>query len=353
VTASYPTGVNVCLLTGAICSLAPPIAVSYTPNTLFVSNGNNNILEYTLPLSTAETPSTTLAMSQPPGPLAKDTNGNVFVATSSNPTTLAEISPPYSAITLSNSSGGPGVYGLAVAPNGDVALTAGFGGTFSVYAPPYSGTPTTNSSAAFGESYAVATDASSNVYVSYETGHVCSFIAPYTASASACTATSTTPYSMLASGNDLFVGELSSIQVFALPLTANALPIATLTSGVSYVKSLTLDNDGNLWVANAESGLGSVEEFAAPLSTGESPSVTLSMPSPGHSSYEPFDLAFDSEGNLYVLNHLQQGQAQGGGLLEFSSPITSSSVPAVALEAGALSQPLHLTAVPTHFTVSP
>jgi hypothetical protein len=356
VTASYPQGTNACLQTGAICTLSPQISVAHTPAMVFATNSNaNDVLAYTLPLSGATQTPSTFAIDDPV-PMAKDADDDVFVATSNAPTELAEIAPPYTAITLTNTLGGSYPYGMAVAPDLDVLVTVS-GGAFDAYAAPYASAPSSNATGPLPLAYAVATDATNNAYVTYAStdGEVCGFAAPFTAAPFACTTTATKPYAALVSGSTLLVGELSGIEIFSLPLTASATPIATLSSGVSYVKDMALDASGDLWVANAEggTGLGSVEEFAAPLSNGESPSVTLSMPSAGHASYDTFGVALDSQGNLYVLNALTQAQSTGGGLLEFTAPVTSSSTPAVVIETSTFNHPTALTTVASHFTVTP
>ena len=117
-------------------------------------------------------------------------------------------------------------------------------------------------------------------------------------------------------------------------MTASSTPIATLSSGIGSAYRSAVDASGNLWVANQNGGAsfhGSIEEFTKPFSTGETPTVTISMPVGGGSTSDnPWGIAFDAAGNLYVTN--RSGGAGNGGLLEFSPPITSASTPTVAIE---------------------
>lgn len=102
---------------------------------------------------------------------------------------------------------------------------------------------------------------------------------------------------------------------------------------------IAIDSSGNLWVA--DSANGRVLEFKAPLSTGEAASIVLgesNFTSPGYSNAcsgsntvnpscltNPWALAFDSSGNLWVSDNSQYR------ILEFKAPFTNGENASIAL----------------------
>ncbi|MGI0078566.1 MAG: NHL repeat-containing protein [Nitrososphaerales archaeon] len=102
---------------------------------------------------------------------------------------------------------------------------------------------------------------------------------------------------------------------------------------------IAFDSSGNLWVADTTNGR--VLEFKAPLSTGEAASIVLgesNFTSPGYSNScfgsltvnpscldNPWGLAFDSSGNLWVSDNTQYR------ILEFKTPFTNGENASVAL----------------------
>jgi len=361
ITASYPSGeTNACTQSGAVCSLPSAITATNSDGAAFVANySDSNVLGFTLPLtSSTQAPAYSIPLSYA-FLLAADASGNLFAASYASPAaTVEEISPPYSAATVTNSLGGDDPYQMAVAPNGDLALanTSGSAGG-SLYLSPFSASATPASlTSGLSTPYGVAFDASNNLYFgNYSTSSVTMLAPPYTTATPVTVGTTSYPYSLTISGSTLFVGEGSNVDVFTLPLTGSSTPTAKISSGINSVYRMAVDASGNLWVANDSGGVnskGSIEEFTTPFSTGESPSVTISMPVGGGStSYEPWNIAFDSAGNLYVTN--SSGGATSGGLLEFSPPITNSSTPAVAIETSNLDALYDLAITPGTFSVTP
>ncbi len=356
VAASYPAGEsNACTQTGAVCSLSAAVTAKVSaPMAMVANQSNNTVLGYTLPLTSAtQSPAVSIPLSVAYR-LTEDASGNVFAANYGSPESVLEIPPPYTSATLTNSLGGDDSFQMAVAPNGDLALanfTGSAGG--SLYTPPYTGAPTTLSNG-LSSPYGVAFDASNNLYFANSGASTLTMLAPPYTGAPTTVSISSVAYGLTVSGTTLFVGKSAAVDIFSLPLTASSTPIATLSSGISGVHRSAVDASGNLWVANDTGGAsyeGSIEEFTKPFTTGEAPAVTILMPvGGGSSSYNPFGIAFDAAGNLYVTN--TSGGAGSGGLLEFSPPITSASKPTVAIETANLNSLYDLVITPS-FSVTP
>ena len=356
VSASFPAGEsNACTQSGAVCSLSSAVTAEAGAPMAAIANGyTNSVLGYTLPLTSAtQAPAVSIALPSA-HVLTMDSSGNLFAASSSSPATVLEIPAPYTAAKVTNSLGGRYSRQIAVAPNGDLALANGGSIGGSLYAPPYTAAPiglVNGLSSPFG----VAFDASNNLYfANYSLSQVAILAPPYTGTPVTVSTTSA-PYGLSVSGGTLFVGESSDVDVFSLPLTGASTPIATLSNGIDRSFRTAVDASGNLWVANAFGGAnleGSIEEFTKPFSTGEAPAVTISMPIGGTStSYYPLGIAFDSAGDLYVVN--TYGGTNRGGLLEFSPPITSSSTPKYAIETSNLSSTYDIVITPPTFLVTP
>jgi len=107
----------------------------------------------------------------------------------------------------------------------------------------------------------------------------------------------------------------------------NPPPTFTLTgspavSGPTYA----IVYNGNLWVSDF--GANKVNEYAAPYTANEAPTLTFPVTSPAQ-------LAFDSAGNLWV------GSFYAGDVYEFDSPITNGESPSVTLSG--MNQPQGVT----------
>jgi hypothetical protein len=367
VTASYPTGqTNACTETGAVCSLTSAATATYSSGSAFMPNYEaNDLLGYTLPLtSNTQAPFTTISgvAEYPYWGIALNSNTSEVFSWGywEGNTTLVGVLPPYTAASVTNGSTGLyDAYGYgAAAPNGDLFIpnypTAdGSTGAVGMIVAPYTSTAT-QITAGVDEPAAATADSSSNLYVANGGSHtVTVYASPYTSGPAATVSTTAAPLALAISGSKLYVGEVGYIDVFSLPLSSSSTPVATLTIAGEFY-SLALDAKGNLWggcYAQCADTEGAVYEFTTPLSTGQSPTVTLNMPASGFSSYYPVGIGFDAVGNLYVNNGY--GGADEGGLLEYSGTITSSSTPAYGVETSTLYYPWGLVITPATLTVSP
>jgi len=99
-------------------------------------------------------------------------------------------------------------------------------------------------------------------------------------------------------------GYYGKIYFYDGPVTASSSAAATITlPNTDYDVSggMTFDASGDLWVAYSDgySGYKAVLEYAAPLTTGESPSITITGSSTGFNS--PVGISFNaSTSNIYV-----------------------------------------------------
>ena len=359
VTASYPTGqTNGCASSGAVCALAAPISVTNNDGTAFIANyEDDNTIGFSLPLtSNTQSPSFTFgALGYPYGGVAVSGTGTLFTWGYSSGSLLVS-SPPYtnSTVTANATIGLSDSYWQgAVAPNGDVFIPE-YPGAVAIEAPPYTGAAT-QLSTGVSDIYGAAADSNSNLYVANEGSDSVTVYAPPYTSVSATLATTSSPYGVVVSGSKLYVTEDDYVDIFTLPATSSSVPAATLSiAGYSY-GAAAVDSKGNLWVACYESCLdateGEIYEFATPFSTGEAPTVKFTMPAPGFTSYNPAGIGFDSTGNLYVQNY--SGGAVGGGLLEYSGTISSSSTPAYGVETSAFYDPFGMAIAAGSFAVTP
>jgi hypothetical protein len=328
-TAAYPLGsTNGCTVAGAVCTF-PGVASAVAGQELFIANyygsAPSSVLGFRVPLtSAAQAPDYNIAVDYP-FPIAMDASDNLFVTQYYNPGSIFEYAPPYNAVTAT-SGGLDDTEGLAVGANGAVFATGG--GYIDEYVPPYTAAPTQFTGLA--SAYSIAADASNNVCTSASSSLEV-FAPPYTsASVSKYTVAlaSSAQYPIVVSGNKLYVGEQSDVQVFSLPITTNnPTAIATISSGIDYAYGLAFDSAGNLYVANYYGGTaneGSILIYHAPLFSGESPQATITV------NYYPQDLVLDGAGNLYVSTY-EGGTGGVGALYEFRPPFTTASTPAVEI----------------------
>ena len=84
-----------------------------------------------------------------------------------------------------------------------------------------------------------------------------------------------------------FVGK--RVDVYGLPLGPTSVPAFSITNGVTDPRSVALDSNGNLYVANAVPG--SLIVYSPPFSAGSTPSVTLTLLPPPSQVINGVDIA--------------------------------------------------------------
>lgn len=354
ITASYPAGqTNACAEPGAVCALPSAVTASYG-QTLFESNYvGSNVLGFTVPFaSSSPVPAYTLTVKAALA-MAIDPGDDLFVADFSTPGSLLEFEPPYTGPAVTNTHDVDSPYAMAIGSNGDV-FVADTDDYLEIYSPPYTAVP---QSIGFSlmTPYDVVVDANNTAYIASAVNKkVIEYPFPF---ANTLYAQSTTaqPYSLVLSGTTLYVGEQGAIDIFTLGANHSASLEATLTSGIDAVYGMALDANGNLFAGNFAGGagaVGSITEFMPPFVTGNLPVATISESATGASTYNPWGLAFDHSGNLYVAN--EAGGENAGGINEYSPPFSNASTPAFALAGGAFSQPNVIVLTKTSsFSISP
>ena len=362
VTASYPAGqTNACTESGAVCTLATPITVTYA-ETAFISNYDaSTLIGFTLPLSSSsQQPAYSFNVGSNPygAPGVNPANGDVFAQGYESPYTFVSVAPPYTTAVTNTQAGNDFDYpegAIAAAPNGDVFVPNYDNTSVAMFTPPYTGAATQITSGVYYPA-GTAVDTNNILYVANDqtTGGITAYASPYTGTPISVN-TSSTPYSVTVSGSTLIVGESGDVDVYSLPLSNGASPVATFTNSSVYAEAV--DSSGNIWVACfencADARYGEIFEYKKPFSTGESPSVSLQLPAGStYTSYYPAGIGFDASGNLYVQNY-EGGSAGYGGLIEFSGSITSSSTPAVGVESSVFDYPWGMAIAPAQFTVTP
>ena len=115
--------------------------------------------------------------------------------------------------------------------------------------------------------------------------------------------------------------EAANLVIGQSSFTTNA--FGTTSTGLTAPESLAFDSSGNLWVTDTSNNR--ILEFKAPLSTGEAASLVI-----GQSNFTgsataatatgldgPYGLAFDSSGNLWVADLLNER------VLEYAAPFST------------------------------
>lgn len=166
-----------------------------------------------------------------------------------------------------------------------------------VYAPPYTGDPVAHITSGVSSPSALAIDASGNLYV---------------ANCVSC-----------------WLGEGDTVTVYGPPFSNGSTPRASITNGVSRPTSLAVNAAGDAFVFDCGKGcaLGTpdtIERFAAPVSSGDSPVTTIT--SPVYTSA----IAVDSLGTLLLLgcahDRCYQGDAGAGSAVSYPAPYTGAPV---------------------------
>lgn len=319
VTATYPKNSGrPCSQAGAVCRLSTIATARYQQQSLyFTADYTLGAIEgYSIPFaSTGQVPSYSVPAANAYA-ITADAHGNVFASDYDNGT-LYVVSPPYSALPVTDA--GSATYSEAIALNSTGAAFVASGNSADVdeFVPPYVAAPT-HITTGVNAPYGVATDASDNLYVGNDG---VSTLSVYLAGAYTTQKYQVTlaggAYSVTRIGSNLYVGESHAVEIFSLPITSSAAtPIATISNGVNGVYDVTLDAAGDLWVANDNGG--NIAEYPAPVTNNEAPSLTLSS----GLSAPCGGLLFDSSGNLYVTDSSTEQ------VVEFDPPFTNGSAPA-------------------------
>lgn len=112
--------------------------------------------------------------------------------------------------------------------------------------------------------------------------------------------------------------------------------------GLCYPWDLSFDSSGNLWVV--DSGNNRVVRYTTPLSTGQVPSLAIGQPDLNSQSLGggatglnlPLGIALDAAGNLWVADRLNNR------VLEFTPPFNTGQAVTLIIGSGTLSNPTGL-----------
>jgi len=254
-----------------------------------ITAATGQILQYTLPItSAAQAANFTIAAAAGVSGTGLDANGNLGVGMFNGQ--IAIYSAPLSGSSVPSATFS---LGIGPTPTGQLAFTnAGdlWAATQQnhVYAftHPFNNASTSSGSISSGVTTAIgaAFDAAQNLYVSNDDTHnnILVWAPPYTGAPT--TATSAQPslgYGKIALGaTQLFVTcpggcAGSRVDVFALPITNASTPAFAITNGVNVPEALAVDTAGNLYVGNA--GNSTVTVYAPPFSAASAPTVTLAV----------------------------------------------------------------------------
>lgn len=179
-------------------------------------------------------------------------------------------------------------------------------GPVTVYAPPYTGTPTVISTGVNG-AWRPALDAAGNLFVANDNNTVTEYAPPYTGAPTVISTDVSSPWALaLNAAGDLFVGNYGTTMVteYVPPYTGTP---TVISADVDTPVALVLDAAGDLFAANISNGV--VSEYAPPY-TG-SPTVIADVPA-------PYALALDAAGDLFV------GDDFHSTVSEYAPPYTGS-----------------------------
>ena len=250
--------------------------------------GTNQIQQFALPITSTSTSTVSLSTTFVFG-LAVDNHGNVAAGDQSGDLAVFNAPLSSSAIASATFSNGTTIANnqLAFSAAGDLFATDGFTNV-NLFKQPFTSasTPSQVISAVVNGSFNIisgaALDSSGNLIlstnaVSNNQGNLIVFAPPYTGTAITTPLQANTHYFGVAlSSTQLFVASAlgyPKIDVYSLPITANSVPVFSITKGLFNPTSVALDNNGNLYVANTLN----IVSYTAPLSASSAPSVILAL----------------------------------------------------------------------------
>jgi len=297
------------LVTGTGWSAAAP--ASTAPNTIAITPPGSNGSGATFSV-TATYPDTTCAQ---PGAVCsttftvKNDIQTLFVA-NTGANTVTVYAPPY--------TGGPttivtGMYPLFTTLDGagNLFVVNENDSTVTEYAPPYTGGPTTTISTGVNGPDGLLLDNSGNLFIANgNVTTVTEYAPPYAGAPTTTISTGVNgpgPLALDVAGN-LFVPNSSAntVTVYAPPYTGA--PTATISTGVNSPFSIVLDAAKDLFVANTVPNRVTVY---APPYTGAPTTISTGV-------NDPEGLVIDSTGNLFVSNGL------GNTVTEYAPPYTGA-----------------------------
>jgi serine/threonine-protein kinase len=207
-----------------------------------------------------------------------------------------------------------------------IAHTAVFVSNNSSVAAYFDGSTTPNVASIPGlnQPRGVAVDAGGTLYIGSHTwpGTI-SECTPGSGYTSCSTPISTLPYvegvATDASGNLWITANGCDLLEFLAGATTPALDIST---GFSTLRGVAADKNGNVWTAN-QSWPSEVAGYAPPLSTWSTPFATLTS-----AINAPIQVSAGGAGDIWVAN-------SGGAVTQFAAPIGSASTPSITLGSSA------------------
>lgn len=310
---------NPCMQSNAVCSGTVRVDVRQILAVANSSAGSVSlyVAGQTTPLATIQ------AGLMNPQTLVFDPAGDLFVA--NQPGSVSEFVPPYNQAPVTIAGGVNHPQSLAVDARGDLFVANGNGSnTVTIYAPPYTGTPTITIASNVNDPVSLALDGAADLFVVNAAANtVAEYAPPYTGAPTIVSRGLNTPSSLaLDARGNLFVANLNStpnsVVEYAPPFSDASTPIATITNGVNEQGSISLVSS-NLFVPNQ--GANTVTEYTAPYTN--APTTIAGGQS------QPLALAVDSAGNLYVANY------GNNTVTIYSSPYAPGSWSTIATGIGA------------------
>ncbi|MBF6596310.1 MAG: hypothetical protein IVW51_17925 [Thermaceae bacterium] len=318
--------------------------------------GQNRVLEFStnqLTTSGRPAPKVVLSVVVPnatrslPTGLAFDPQGNLWVASTSNnvivkytPAQLSQSGSPTPSLSLLRDGLGPTALAFDATGNlwiGQNSQILEFAANLLVAG--YSGGPTRVWSG-YGLIQAMLFDTGGSLWVADSTGAVAEFTptqltqttAPHPLSF-ASNLLSVNNLAFDAGGNLWVAGGGNSLVEFKPPFSTASIPTLTLTTPHAFNTGLGFQG-GNLWVSDSSQGLYAFTPAQLTQSGAPTPAITL-----GPIFNNPFGVAFDASGNLWVVND------QSNTLEEFTNASLASAnpAPAVVITGPALQAPVALT----------
>ncbi|HVA28861.1 MAG TPA: hypothetical protein VNF68_11815 [Candidatus Baltobacteraceae bacterium] len=341
VVANYPAPLtNACKQRGAVCSFPNVVTATYGQTLILANYGNSNVMGFTLPLVANQAASFKLSVTKP-YPLVLGPSDDLLVGAYTSAGPLEAFKPPYTASPATNTNGINDPYWIALDAKNDAFVANYTPNDVTEYAPPYTAAPITTISTGVNQPYADIVDSGGNLYVANDgNSTVTAYAPPYTGAPVTLTTTGV-PYALVIRNNQLFVGESNAIDVFTLPVTSSSKPIVT-NANASGIDEMAFDAEGDLFATEFSGGTtssGAIVEFVSPLTSTSTPAVTISEDSYGSDTYHPYGLAFDRSGNLYVCNFA--GGLVSGGINEYEPPFSNTSSPQIALNGTLFFQPYY------------